>query len=226
MTKRKKRVKKKERDRIDFIPSFFTLLSSLHLASTVVNFLPLKLSIPPSTCPFLPPSPSINLFLPRLPLSLQLSQCNVNDVPSIAPDSARTLTSSPPPLLHRPVISLSSSHPSSSPLLRLTSFISLSLPLYVSPSPTASHTCHLSSLPLPSFLSPAIIYVSLSLLPLFFGSLSSSSSCAVFYLPVSSSLPPSFSLSLPSIFLLLARLKGTRTTAEGSDGRCRLSPMA
>lgn len=72
------------------INSFITH-SSLHHFFARVNFL-------------YPSPPSIPLFFP--PPSLQLSQCNVNDVPSIAPDSARTLTSSPPPFLQCPVISL------------------------------------------------------------------------------------------------------------------------
>lgn len=94
--------------------SSFFLHPSIYRSSAVVN------------SPQLPPPPAL----------AQLSQCNVNDVPSIATDSARTLTS-----LLRPVI------PLSSPL----------------PPPARSHTCHLSSLPsFPCFsLSATIIYVSL-----------------------------------------------------------------
>lgn len=103
------------------INSFITH-SSLHHSFVGVNFVH-------------PSPPSIPLFFYPLSLSLQLSQCNVNDVPSIAPDSARTLTSSPPPFLHRPVISLFShthmhslsfSHPSLSfsPLLFPPPYIS------------------------------------------------------------------------------------------------------
>lgn len=128
----------------------FIAHSSLNHSSAGVNFLyPSPLSIPLF---FYPPPP------------LQLSQCNVNDVPSIAPDSARTLTSSPPPFLQRPVISLfshthiySSFHTPPSlfhhcSFLHLISLIPLSLALshkvfaFPPRSPTASHVCHLPSL--------------------------------------------------------------------------------
>lgn len=130
------------------INSFITH-SSLHHSFVGVNFVH-------------PSPPSIPLFFYPLSLSLQLSQCNVNDVPSIAPDSARTLTSSPPPFLHRPVISLfSHTHMHSLLFTPLPQFFStalsstlhlssLSLPHKVTAfrprSPTASHVCHHSSL--------------------------------------------------------------------------------
>lgn len=130
-------------------------------------------------------SSSINLFLlpPSLHPSLQLSQCNVNDVPSIASDSARTLTSPPP--LHRLVISLFFTPLLHSlfrcSFLHLSSFISPSLSL-------SSHACHLSSVPLPSFSSlfrrPSFISLYSSIV--LWEHLLSLSASAIFYLGFSS----------------------------------------
>lgn len=174
------------------INSFITH-SSLHHSFARVNFLH-------------PTPPSIPLFFyPSLSLPLQLSQCNVNDVPSIAPDSARTLTSSPPPFLHRPVISLFSlSHTLTllfTPLpyllflhcsfLHLTSLIPFSLSL--------ANSMHLGlARPLPptsvifphsvtSFYSFTWRHLSLSCPPLFFQSICSpfiSSQYCLIFLPV------------------------------------------
>lgn len=110
-------------------------------------------------------------------------------MPSIASDSARTLTSPPP--LHRLVISLSFSHPSlrRCSFLHLTSFIFLSLP---------SHACHLSSVPLPSFSSllhrPSFISLSSSIV--LSEHLLSLPASAIFYLDSSSFLLLSFFLSV------------------------------
>lgn len=200
--------------------------TSLHLPWAVVNS-HLLLFL------FYLSSPSISICLssihpppaPSLHPSLQLSQCNVNDVPSIASDSARTLTSPPPPL-HRLVIFLFLffSHPFPHSLSPLLLFSSTSL--FFSPhsclprSPAASHACHLSSVPLPSFsslLSPAIIYVSLFLHCSLGASAVSSCLCHLLSGPLFIS-PPRLSislLSLQSIFCLPASLKGAQTTSTG-----------
>lgn len=145
----RKEITGQQKHRLPANSSGSILLSPIH--PSITPLLELIFSIPhlhPSHSSFSPPS-------------LQLSQCNVNDVPSIAPDSARTLTSSPPPFLQCPVISLFSHTHIYSPFHTPPSLISPLLfpPPYISHpslshkvfafqphSPTASHVCHLSSL--------------------------------------------------------------------------------
>lgn len=145
-------------------------------------------------------SSSINLFLlpPSLHPSLQLSQCNVNDVPSIASDSARTLTSPPP--LHRLVISLSFSHPSftpSSAALSSTSHL-LSLPLFrCLPMPVIFHLS--LSLHFPPSFGGHHLYPSIP--PLFFGSI-----CSLFlprpsFISASLHFPPVFRSAVSAVHL-------------------------
>lgn len=156
--------------------------------STSVHPSLLLLPFPRSlTCPFLPLH-----HPPSFPL--QLSQCNVNDVPSIAPDSARTLTSPPPLLLHHPVIS----------------FFTHTLTLFHTPlSPFLPSTKHLLSftlsfnvfLCLPRLL-PVIVHLSVhSNIPL---SLCLSLHCSSTAPALPLSFPPSFiSLHCSSIYPLL-----------------------
>lgn len=147
-------------------------------------------------------SSSINLFPlpPSLHPSLQLSQCNVNDVPSIASDSARTLTSPPPPL-HRLVISLFFT-PSFTPslfrcsFLHLSSFISLSL-FRCLPMPVIFHLS--LSLHFPPSFGGHHLYPSIP--PLFFGSI-----CSLFlprpsFISASLHFPPVFRSAVSAVHL-------------------------
>lgn len=181
-----------------FLFTHLSNVSQLQLNFSPCNSSFLTVSIPPSsTSRFFPPSlyqSPISISL-TLYLCLQLSQCNVNDVPSIAPDSARTLTS-PLPLFFIALSSLSFSHPSLTFPLICSSFLHLTY--FISLSPLSSMSlvhcllCHISSVPFPSFQSLSFMFLFSSIV------LSEhllSPTCAIFYLS-SSLLFLSFSLFL------------------------------
>lgn len=145
-------------------------------------------------------------------------------MPSIASDSARTLTSPPPPL-HRLVIFLFlffltplPSVPLSSAALFLHLTFFSPIPVYpvrpLPPTPVIFHPSLSLHFP-PFFHRPSFMSLSSSIV--LWEHLLSLPASAIFYLGLSSS-PPRLSislLSLQSIFCLPASLKGAQTTSTG-----------